>query len=51
MPFFQHKRKQWESTLMDLKVVKDSFVQIPISSLIIRSYRMLRCPWCVTAGN
>ena len=29
---------------MDLKVVKDSFFQIPISSLIVRSYRMLRSP-------
>ena len=35
----QHKSKQWESTqTMDLKVVKDSFCQIPISSSIIRIY-------------
>ena len=33
---------------MDLKVVKESFFEIPISSLILRSYWLLGSPCCVT---
>ena len=32
----------------NLKVLKDSFFQIPISALIVCGYRMLRSPCCVT---
>ena len=33
---------------MDLKIVKEFIFEIPISSLIVRSYRLLASPCCVT---
>ena len=40
------KIKQCESPLMDIKVVKESFFEIPISPLILRSYWLLGSPCC-----